>query len=95
MNGAHNLIAVEPWFQICRAKVPILGLVPNSEPWDRFQEPNFPNPVQVIYVWLDALANYLTVAGWEEEGEEGAAARFSNAWPPTVQVIGNQLRNCN
>ena len=43
----------------------------------------------MIYVWLDALANYLTVAGWEEAGEgEGAEARFSKAWPPDVQVIG-------
>ena len=43
----------------------------------------------MIYVWLDALANYLTVAGWEEGGEgEGAEARFSKAWPPDVQVIG-------
>ena len=42
---------------------------------------------QVIYVWLDALANYLTVAGWEEGGE-GVEARFSKAWPPDVQVIG-------
>ena len=39
---------------------------------------------QVIYVWLDALANYLTIAGWEE----GAEARFSKAWPPDFQVIG-------
>ena len=41
----------------------------------------------MIYVWLDALANYLTVAGWEEGGE-GVEARFSKAWPPDVQVIG-------
>ena len=46
------------------------------------------DPSQVIYVWLDALANYLTVAGWEEgEGE----ARFSNAWPPDLQVIGKDI----
>jgi len=47
---------------------------------------------QVIYVWLDALANYLTVAGWEEAGEgEGAEARFSKTWPPDVQVIGKDI----
>ena len=37
-------------------------------------------------MWLDALANYLTVAGWEGEGSQ-----FSNAWPPDVQVIGKDI----
>ena len=40
---------------------------------------------QVVYVWLDALANYLTVAGWD------GGARFSRAWPPDVQVIGKDI----
>ena len=36
-----------------------------------------------VYVWLDALVNYLTVAGYGN----GDATNFS--WPPTVHVIGN------
>jgi hypothetical protein len=34
-----------------------------------------------IYVWLDALANYLTVAGY-------GTPHFQ--WPPSVHVIGMQ-----
>ena len=37
-----------------------------------------------VYVWLDALVNYLTVAGFQP------GAPCPN-WPPTVQVIG---KNC-
>ena len=37
-----------------------------------------------IYVWLDALANYLTVAGFDENRE-------NFRWPPTIQVIGKEL----
>ena len=46
MNAAHILIAVEPWFQICRTKVPILEPVPSSEPRNRFQEPVLPSLVK-------------------------------------------------
>jgi len=37
-----------------------------------------------IYVWLDALANYLTVAGFDENRE-------NFRWPPTIQVIGKDI----
>ncbi|KAJ3643888.1 hypothetical protein Zmor_026572 [Zophobas morio] len=40
---------------------------------------------QTVYVWLDALVNYLTAAGYAE----GAA--FSKVWPPSVQVIGKDI----
>ena len=42
---------------------------------------------QTIYVWLDALVNYLTQAGYpfaEGSGEK-------NGWPPYVQVIGKDI----
>lgn len=32
-----------------------------------------------IYVWMDALVNYLTVLGYPDES-------FKEFWPPTVQV---------
>lgn len=38
-------------------------------------------PSQTVYVWLDALVNYLTVAGFPN----------SMSWPPTVQVIGKDI----
>lgn len=41
---------------------------------------------QTVYVWLDALANYLTVAGYSTEPQE-----FQKTWPPDVQVIGKDI----
>ena len=43
---------------------------------------------QTIYVWLDALINYLTKANYPFQipGEEHAAG-----WPADVQVIGKDI----
>jgi methionyl-tRNA synthetase len=44
------------------------------------------NPKLVIYVWLDALLNYLTAAGFlSDEG------KFSSFWPPAVQIVGKDI----
>lgn len=40
---------------------------------------------QVIYVWFEALMNYLTVLGYPEHED------FKNFWPPNVQVIGKDI----
>lgn len=42
------------------------------------------DPAQTIYVWLDALVNYLTSAGYPDP-------KFKENWPPTVQVIGKDI----
>ncbi|RZB39414.1 methionine--tRNA ligase, mitochondrial, partial [Asbolus verrucosus] len=42
---------------------------------------------QTVYVWLDALVNYLTAAGYSSERAES----FSQIWPPGVQVIGKDI----
>lgn len=39
----------------------------------------------VIYVWFDALLNYITAPGWPD-GE-----RFRTFWPATVQLIGKEI----
>ena len=45
------------------------------------------DPDHVIYVWLDALSNYITALGYgEAEGEK--MARF---WPADVQLIGKDI----
>lgn len=45
---------------------------------------NVPNDSsQVIYVWLDALINYLTTAGYPDD-----KIKFKKLWPPDVHVIG-------
>ena len=42
------------------------------------------DPSQVIYVWLDALANYLTVSGYPNLEGQGI-------WPPDVQIVGKDI----
>jgi methionyl-tRNA synthetase len=41
---------------------------------------------QVIYVWIDALSNYLTGASWPEQPDT-----FKTLWPPAVQIIGKDI----
>jgi len=40
----------------------------------------------VIYVWFDALLNYITAIGWSED-----EARFNSLWPASVQLIGKEI----
>ncbi len=44
----------------------------------------------VIYVWLDALANYMTAVGY---GDESAEARemFTRYWPADVHLVGKEI----
>jgi methionyl-tRNA synthetase len=41
---------------------------------------------QSIYVWFDALINYLTVAGYG-----GDEQRFAAIWPPDIQLMGKDI----
>lgn len=43
------------------------------------------DPEQVMYVWIDALANYITVLGYPDQ--EG----WRDYWPADVQVIGKDI----
>jgi len=40
---------------------------------------------QVMYVWFEALMNYLTVLGYPENED------FTNFWPANVQVVGKDI----
>jgi methionyl-tRNA synthetase len=46
-----------------------------------------------IYVWLDALTNYLTAAGFPWDGEASAAMSVppSSAWPADYHIIGKDI----
>lgn len=44
------------------------------------------DPDQVIYVWFDALTNYLTAVGFPDDGE-----KFARYWPANVHVIGKDI----
>lgn len=40
----------------------------------------------VIYVWLDALSNYITALGYSEDDE-----KFKKYWPADVQLVGKEI----
>jgi len=44
------------------------------------------DPEHVIYVWADALANYITNVGYEYNEEE-----FNQIWPADIHVIGKDI----
>jgi methionyl-tRNA synthetase len=45
------------------------------------------NPKHIMYVWVDALTNYITAAGFPDD--EGA--RFKRYWPADLHVIGKDI----
>jgi methionyl-tRNA synthetase len=48
------------------------------------------DPKHVIYVWLDALANYITAIGYGSS-HQGAQEAFSKYWPADLQMIGKEI----
>jgi methionyl-tRNA synthetase len=48
------------------------------------------DPRHVIYVWLDALANYITAIGYGSS-HAGAQEAFKKFWPADVQMIGKEI----
>jgi methionyl-tRNA synthetase len=45
------------------------------------------DPKHVIYVWLDALANYITALGWGSEDD----SKYKKYWPADIQMIGKEI----
>ncbi len=45
-----------------------------------------PDGSGVIYVWFDALLNYITAIGWSVDD-----ARFHRFWPARVQLVGKEI----
>jgi len=45
------------------------------------------DPKHVIYVWLDALANYITALGYGSDDK----ALYDKFWPADVQMIGKEI----
>ena len=43
---------------------------------------------QIIYVWIDALSNYITALGYDTENPSD---KFKKYWPADVQVIGKDI----
>ena len=45
------------------------------------------DPKHVVYVWLDALTNYITALGYPDENNE----MFKKYWPADLHVIGKDI----
>ncbi len=45
------------------------------------------DPKHVIYVWLDALTNYITALGYLSEDDE----KFKKYWPADLQIVGKDI----
>ena len=45
----------------------------------------------VMYVWLDALTNYLTAAGWPENGPAGDKEKYTRLWPADLHMVGKDI----
>ncbi|MBO4769379.1 MAG: methionine--tRNA ligase [Clostridia bacterium] len=43
----------------------------------------------VIYVWIDALSNYITALGYNPDGDSGEL--FEKNWPADVHIIGKDI----
>lgn len=50
-------------------------------PWD---------PTHVMYVWFDALLNYITALGWGSD-DPTAQERFDKFWPASVHLVGKDI----
>ncbi|MCI7239916.1 MAG: methionine--tRNA ligase [Aerococcus suis] len=44
------------------------------------------NPKHVIYVWIDALANYITALGYPNNTEN-----FTKYWPANIHMVGKEI----
>ena len=47
------------------------------------------DPKHVVYVWLDALTNYITKIGYDADGDSGAL--FRKNWPADLHLIGKDI----
>lgn len=45
------------------------------------------NPKHVIYVWIDALTNYITALGYGSENPE----KYERYWPANVHLVGKEI----
>jgi len=46
----------------------------------------------VVYVWIDALTNYLTVLGWpDSEANKDSDSLYEQFWPHAVHIVGKDI----
>ena len=49
------------------------------------------DPKHVIYVWVDALSNYITAIGYDQNGEGEHGPLWERFWPADVHLIGKDI----
>lgn len=47
------------------------------------------DPDHVVYVWIDALSNYITSLGYDADGNHGE--NYKKYWPADVHIIGKDI----
>lgn len=45
------------------------------------------DPKHVVYVWIDALSNYITALGWGSDNEE----LYNKFWPADTHLVGKEI----
>lgn len=45
------------------------------------------DPKHIIYVWIDALSNYITALGYETDNDQS----FKKYWPANVHLVGKEI----
>ncbi len=48
------------------------------------------DPEHTMYVWFDALSNYITAIGYGNDAR-GGAAEFQKYWPANLQLVGKDI----
>lgn len=69
--------------QFIKSGVEDLSVSRNTFDWG-IPVPNHPG--HVVYVWIDALTNYITAAGYLDEPD-----RFSRFWPADLHLVGKDI----
>ena len=47
------------------------------------------DPAHVVYVWIDALSNYITFLGYDADGNHGD--NYKKYWPADIHIIGKDI----
>ena len=47
------------------------------------------DPGHVMYVWFDALVNYISALGWPDQ--VGSGSRWQQFWPADLHVVGKEI----
>jgi len=49
------------------------------------------DPGHVVYVWLDALSNYISALGYDPDDPSGSSELYKKYWPADVHIIGKDI----